>query len=206
MRIKVVLSILSFLLRLASTSAQQKDTLCFKRDTLNTKLSYCSYPSGQIHYINTIVGEFESRISFHPNGKISGYGTTINGYVTGYNLSFYDNGHIQSEGYYRKVGSGMKLKSKDTYYIIDFDGYTDSGDSTFPLNLCVTYYVPKEGIWKDYYPSGKIKQISIFKIHDNDNEDHEEIREGIWEFYDNNGKLVRKVTYAKNKIINIERF
>lgn len=207
MKEKKFLILLLFNVATLLLNAQINNSLhCSKWDSLNNRFEYCYYSLGQLKYSATTLSNFKSIIRFFPNGKLAYVGSSFNSYIAGYSLTFYDNGNLLSEGYYRTVTSNLKMRRKIVSYEIDMDDFIDSGDSSILATENSEYYVPKEGIWKYYYASGNLKQISYYKTHQKFNINSEEEKDGIWEFYNKLGKLVRKTHYKNNKIIKTEIF
>lgn len=180
-------------------------TLCIKRDTLNSSMEYC-YNSNESKYLVTHTNGHKNIINFFSNGRIKSIGSALNSYPAGYHLSFYENGKILSEGYYRLYLEDSKLALKSASNNIDYRGFMDSGDTSIIAVENIEYYIPKEGVWKYYYSSGKLKQFCRYKIYINFNAESRQIKEGIWEFYNEDGTLIRITKYQDDKIINIQLF
>jgi antitoxin component YwqK of YwqJK toxin-antitoxin module len=185
---------------------QNRDSIfCIKRDTLNSSMEFC-YNSKESKYLITNTNGYKNVINFFSNGRIKSFGLTVNSYPAGYHLSFYENGKILSEGYYRLYLEDSKLTLKITSNNIDDYGFMDSGDTSIIATENIEYFMPKEGVWKFYYPTGKLKQVCRYKVYVNFNAESRQIKDGIWEFYNDDGKLIRITKYQEDKIIKIQLF
>jgi len=50
----------------------------------------------------------------------------------------------------------------------------------------------KSGFWYQYYPTGKIQFVQIYK---------EGVKNGTWKSWDTKGRMITKVVYKKGKLI-----
>lgn len=187
-------------------NGQSRDTtMCVKRDTLRSSMEFC-YNGKQPKHLITNTDGHKNVITFFSNGRIKTIGTIINSYPAGYNLVFYENGKILSEGYYRIYKEGSNLTLKSTSNNVDDRGFMDSGDTSIMVVENNEYYIPKEGVWKYYYPSGILKQVTSYKIYAEFNSESQQVKDGVWEFYNEKGILIRKTEYKDDKIKRIQIF
>lgn len=156
--------------------------------------------------------QYGSCSEFYENGKLKNVGDWEKGMLDGKARYFYQNGFLQAEGEYKKSFKVGTWK----YYSETHDGLLHTEE----VYVFVNKMSVKEGLFKYYYPSGKIKSTNIY---DNDllqgtsyeyfesggiksKYDFKNSKyDGKTYFYDEKGNLIETVTYKEGKEISSKK-
>lgn len=145
---------------------------------------------------------------FFKNGLLAKLESERKGEVFGTSLFFYSNGNIREIRQYERsqpVGVWYGYYKNGNVMFRDYYGtYIDpmeyEKDSISTNKNGFTYYETKwvkpkyyNGNVKSWYPNGKLKSLEHYD---------KGIRNGIFKYYDEAGKLIKRIKYKDNLIVN----
>ena len=161
------------------------------------------YESGQLHGIGSYIngngsdpgvdsdipkhGRIGNWFFYHENGGILEEQNWKNGHEIGYHRTYYDNGQMEWESYYKKDGTRDESKPSTKWYKNGHVWYTGYwGDDTGWV-----------GPFKEYYENGQLRDTGYsVRI------DGKYTWNGLRKTYNQEGDLIKEETYKDGKLIN----
>jgi antitoxin component YwqK of YwqJK toxin-antitoxin module len=135
---------------------------------------------------------------YFSNGKLSSIATWFNGVEVGNWSIYYENGQVKElwSHYTSKTMRKFPLKlDVDT----DFVSYSETKNYTsFSLTK---YHNPIVGDIFTYFENGKVQSIKKYKNYIPDKTNNLQIKDGVWQFYNELGELLYEREYNNGKFV-----
>jgi len=125
---------------------------------------------------------------YYPDGTMKSIITYDNEVPVGAFITFYPSGAMMS--YYNY---GYSERDKDIEQVIERGEFEEDYPPYSVVEWARVYYKKLNGPYYYYYENGKTERIECYS---------ENLSDGIWQYFDEEGKLIKEETYVNDELID----
>ena len=187
---KIIAVIIIFILFKFSLKAQERIEIeYYDKDSLKTLKSIRAYNKKDVPVY---------QIYYHRNGLVSSIANWYKGIEIGTWIMYYENGQIKEISRRNFFNDYINLKLK---LVVDTDFVNYSETRKYLSFSTLSYKNPIVGDVITYYSNGQIESIKHYKDYKCSHSVSTQIKDGVWKFYDSDGKITYERIYSNGKFI-----